>query len=338
MKGLVGRHFRNGRTHDLCGPGKGCKRRDAKRIQKEWWRPRVMLTLTPPTRAGWSYSAPPTHPSALPGAHTFPRSTAEYKLRLILSIEVSDPILIPDNGHHGISLKPFPYFLFSPLFFSRSYDLRPNWCPFTTNFILQDEYFKLLSTYRCNLMFYFLRFSYRFCQQKSTTSFNILFDNVFKRVKGKRKAASSRSAIEWIMRGAAEMFIVGTPIQKRVKRREEGARGWREVSSKVLTRGGGEAAAGGVATSLQPHSHLRPSRFLSHLRNRIVENFVIEVVARSDDFSREREEECGWTKLWKLPFFFLMSFSRRIVNFRSKVKDFIRKHNVEEEMIEEYKS
>lgn len=88
-------------------------------------------------------------------------------------------------------------------------------------------------------MFYFLRFSfYRFCQQKSAT-FNILFDNVFKRVKGKRKAASSRSAIEWIMRGAAEMFIVGTPIQKRVKRREEGARGWREVSSKVLTRGGG---------------------------------------------------------------------------------------------------
>lgn len=105
-------------------------------------------------------------------------------------------------------------------------------------------------------MFYFLRFSYRFCQQKSTTSFNILFDNVFKRVKGKRKAASSRSAIEWIMRGAAEMFIVGTPIQKRVKRREESARGWREVSSKVLTRGGGRPR---LEASLQASSLIHTS-------------------------------------------------------------------------------
>lgn len=88
----------------------------------------------------------------------------------------------------------------------------------------------------------------------------------------------ARRSVEWIMRG--QDVYRSERIQ-----REEGARGcgeavgWREVSSKVLTRRGG-AAAGGVATSLQPHSHLRPSRFLPHLRDRIVENFVIEVVAR----------------------------------------------------------
>lgn len=64
-------------------------------------------------------------------------------------------------------------------------------------------------------------------------------------------------------------------IREKREEEEDGERsGWREVSSKVLTRGG-RAAAGGVATSLQPHSHLRPSRFLPRLRDRIVENFVI---------------------------------------------------------------